>query len=80
MLYLHKHNILHLDLKASNVLVKENYFPKSADFGMSKDLIEKEEKSNRFFKGTHTNAAPEIWRNSDYSKASDVYAFGLTVF
>ena len=78
MLHMHEKNILHLDLKAENVLVDENFFPKLSDFGLSKDMSADDHSSE--FKGTPTHIAPEIWNGSNYSKASDVYAFGLTVF
>lgn len=84
MLYLHQHEILHLDLKASNVFVDENCYPKLADFGMSEDLKNKidflNNKNNSIVRGTPTHIAPEILLNSEYTKAADVYAFALTVF
>ncbi|KAK8892736.1 hypothetical protein M9Y10_029977 [Tritrichomonas musculus] len=84
MSYLHHMNILHLDLKAANILIDENFAPKVSDFGLSEDLSEKANKD--FFieknkvRGTPTHIAPEIWQSSKYSKAGDVYSFGITVY
>ncbi|KAK8896670.1 hypothetical protein M9Y10_014584 [Tritrichomonas musculus] len=84
MLYLNQHDILHLDLKASNILIEANFYPKLSDFGMSKYLKEEEDviklENKTIFRGTPTHASPEIWKKSEYTKASDVYAFSLTVF
>lgn len=84
MLYLHQHDILHLDLKASNILIDSNFYPKLSDFGMSKDLKEEEDiiklENKTIFRGTPTHAAPEIWKKSEYTKAADVYAFALTFY
>lgn len=83
MLYLHQHDILHLDLKASNILIEANFYPKLSDFGMSKYLKEEDYiklENKTIFRGTPTHASPEIWKKSEYTKASDVYAFSLTVF
>ena len=83
MLYLNQHNILHLDLKASNILIDANFYPKLSDFGMSKYLKEEDYiklENKTIFRGTPTHSSPEIWKKSEYTKASDVYAFSLTVF
>ena len=80
MAYLHKNDILHLDLKAANILIDENLFPKLSDFGMSVKIDELTDDENKKFKGTPTHAAPEVWKNLGYTKKVDVYAFAFTVY
>lgn len=36
--FLHKHDIVHLDLKPQNILMDANMMPKIADFGLSRLL------------------------------------------
>lgn len=40
MRYLHKHGILHRDLKPQNILIDSNYYPRICDFGLSKCFSE----------------------------------------
>ena len=85
MSYLHKHDIIHRDLKPTNILMDDFLFPKIADFGLAKvNTIEKVDfllKSTQgSIKGTPIYMAPEIWQRLEYSKASDVYAFGLILY
>lgn len=39
--YLHKHSVLHLDLKPANILLTNSMLPKIADFGLSRCFDEK---------------------------------------
>ena len=84
MSYLHSHNIIHRDLKPENILIDDFFFPKIADFGLSKINHQRQEsmtmKSTDGIKGTPIYMSPEIWRNGEYSKASDVYAFAIIVY
>ncbi|KAG9094797.1 hypothetical protein FS749_011792 [Ceratobasidium sp. UAMH 11750] len=83
--YLHKGDMIHGDLKGSNILVSEDGVPKLADFGNTK----LGQQSARFTTGTDTTgtgvmctlrwAAPEIMRNSSRSTQADVYALGMTI-
>ena len=62
MSYLHSHNIIHRDLKPANILEDDNFFPKIADFGLSKIYHQnKTTESTVGFKGTPIYNAPEIW-------------------
>ena len=77
MSYLHSQNVLHLDLKTGNVLVNSSFHPKISDFGLSLQLPRFGNKIKIEIRGTPSHIAPEIWRDSNYSKAADVYAFGM---
>lgn len=82
MAYLHENDIIHRDLKPGNILIDSFLFPKIADFGLSK--IKQNDKLNQSsvakIKGTPIYIAPEIWKKYEYSKAGDVYAFGMIVY
>lgn len=85
MSYLHSHDIIHRDLKPENILMDDFLFPKIADFGLSKiNTIEKVDSiiksADGCIKGTPSYMASEIWFRVEYSKASDVYTFGLILF
>lgn len=76
MNFLHKHNILHRDLKPGNILLDKNFYPKINDFDLSINKISKFSE----LVGTSLYIAPEIWLKNEYSKASDVYSFSMIVF
>lgn len=79
MSYLHSYNIIHRDLKPSNILLDESLNPKIADFGLSK-IEDQSYKSVSDLKGTPCYMSPEIFERYEYSKSSDVYAFGIILY
>ncbi|KAK8872217.1 hypothetical protein M9Y10_007982 [Tritrichomonas musculus] len=83
MSYLHKNNIIHRDLKLSNILLDEFLFPKLADFGLAKIMHSGLLESLKGIKGTATYLAPEILFDDEdpqYSTACDVYSFGFIMY
>ena len=74
---LHDRNIIHRDLKSSNILLDRENTPKISDFGLSKVIDEYSVKSslNNAF-GDLLWRAPEIV-NGRYSKKSDIYSLGM---
>ena len=83
MAYLHSINILHRDLKTSNIFIDEYFHPFVGDFGISKVLNNGDEEiyedSGAYF-GTAPYMAPEIIRDNKYSKKSDVYSFSMILY
>jgi serine/threonine protein kinase len=84
MLWLHSSNpqIIHRDLKASNLLVDDNLNCKICDFGLSqftpkgKHLIDGKEGA----KGTPLWMAPEVMMGEPFNEKADVYSFGLILW
>lgn len=82
--YLHKHQpqILHRDIKSSNLLLEnryEGYFVKICDFGMAKtrDETTKELPSRML---TVAWAAPELWCGQSHTTQTDIYSLGIVYF
>lgn len=73
MMLLHKHNIIHGDLKPSNILLDENFYPYLTDFTDPK-----------MFDGelpyTPIYSAPEVLKKQQFSEKSDVYSFGMIMY
>ncbi|KAI3811986.1 hypothetical protein L1987_16686 [Smallanthus sonchifolius] len=82
LLYLHEdaHDcIIHRDIKASNILLDENWVPKIADFGMAKLYPEDQTHVNTRIAGTNGYMAPEYVMHGNLSIKADVYSFGVVV-
>lgn len=84
ILWLHSSNpqIIHRDLKASNLLLDDNLTCKICDFGLSqlkprgKNLIDGSDGA----KGTPLWMAPEVMMGESFNEKADVYSFGLILW
>ncbi|EGR30601.1 protein kinase domain protein [Ichthyophthirius multifiliis] len=74
LLYLHKQNILHRDLKLENLMIFDGII-KLIDFGYSRkcDIFE----TRNTFCGTLDYLSPEIVNGEDYNCSVDIWAFGI---
>jgi len=78
LLYLHDRGIIHGDLKGCNILVSDDIHIQVCDFGLSKVVGAVTAVSQKGM-GTVSWQSPEIMRGLTRTKASDVYAFGITI-
>ena len=75
--YLHGKMVIHRDLKAGNVLLKQDGTVKLTDFGVSALNKKMDEKRSTFI-GTPYWMAPELIRGLEYDGKVDVWSTGIT--
>jgi serine/threonine-protein kinase len=83
--YIHEKNILHLDIKPSNILLTKNNNPKLIDFGISKryNLLNDQETSATFHAASKGYASIEQYDSEAmqvFSPRPDIYSLGATMY
>ncbi|KAI4304823.1 hypothetical protein MLD38_040288 [Melastoma candidum] len=81
LLYLHqdsKLQVIHRDIKTSNILLDADMNPKISDFGLARIVAgsDKESRTRRII-GTYGYMSPEYAFNGRFSEKSDVFSFGV---
>ncbi|XP_057485748.1 receptor-like cytosolic serine/threonine-protein kinase RBK2 isoform X1 [Actinidia eriantha] len=79
--YLHEgcqRRIIHRDIKAANILLREDFEPQVSDFGLAKWLPEKwTHLTVSQFEGTFGYLPPEFFMHGIVDEKTDVYAYGV---
>ncbi|OEU65589.1 MAG: hypothetical protein BA863_05635 [Desulfovibrio sp. S3730MH75] len=75
--YAHLKDYIHRDVKPANVLLTRQGTAKLSDFGLA-TRVPKRVTASPY--GYMTHVAPEVFRTGKTSKASDVYALGVTAY
>lgn len=79
LMYLHKNNVIHRDIKPDNILLYSTNLVKIADFGIARLFEEGESVST--VAGSPPYAAPEqMKRQGNITPAADIYALGKTLY
>ncbi|UZO18068.1 uncharacterized protein OCT59_009389 [Rhizophagus irregularis] len=76
---IHDANIIHKDYHSGNIFVEASYSATTGDLGLSKSAIESLDDENEIY-GIIPYVAPEVLQGQKYTKASDIYSFGMIMW
>ncbi|KAJ4840043.1 Proline-rich receptor-like protein kinase perk1 [Turnera subulata] len=80
--YLHEYcrpKIIHRDIKASNILLDENFDAKVSDFGLAKYSLDTDTHVSTRVVGTIGYMAPEYAASGKLTEKSDIFSFGVVL-
>ncbi|KAF9590777.1 hypothetical protein IFM89_038369 [Coptis chinensis] len=80
LVYLHSQaQIIHRDIKTSNILLDKDFNAKISDFGLAKFFNEEQNNVSTKLRGTHGYMAPEYATRGVLSVKTDVYSYGVVI-
>ncbi|KAJ1428341.1 Tyrosine-protein kinase, active site [Sesbania bispinosa] len=78
LLYLHKNNIIHRDVRPNNILITHDHQPMLGDFGLARNQNQDSIHSTEVV-GALGYLAPEYAEHGKVSTKTDVYSFGVVL-
>ncbi len=76
----HFHKLLHRDVKPANIMLSRTGKVKLTDFGIARDLKQQALTQQGMLVGSLPYMAPEVLAGGEYSRASDTWALGVTLY
>lgn len=81
MYFLHSNKVIHRDLAARNIMVSENYLLKVGDFGLTRDIYQRDYyRLHEAAKMPLRWLAPEAIAKCVFTYATDVWSFGVVLW
>ncbi|RIB23965.1 kinase-like domain-containing protein [Gigaspora rosea] len=76
---IHSYNIIHCDLHSDNIFQNDIHNAYIGDLGFASSVNKTLSKKSGIY-GTLPYVAPEVLRGSSFTKASDIYSFGMIMW
>lgn len=80
LVFCEQKNILHRDIKISNLFYSSAAGFKLGDFGISRTMESIREKASMTGAGTIQYMAPEVYQGSPYGNTADLYSLGIVLY
>ena len=76
LIYIHKLNLIHRDIKGANIMLSEEGYAKLGDFGVGIRMTNEEYRTSK--KGSPHWMSPQVILNKNYDTKTDIWSLGIT--